>query len=194
MTLEEHLACPKCGYDLHGIPEIRCPECGFRYDAAALRSMAASAEWTRLAVAQDLIVRAAIAGALAVPAVCERAGISGSAQFAVIAVAYVAVFLTWTVLTEAYRGLAPMPNLVMLYAAIAVGIGYLLQVFPAGVLAVGVVVLAFAWFIRLRNWPRLSPPENIRPAGLRRSVARYSIVATSLLVFASLLVLFALVR
>ncbi len=36
MTLAKHLACLECGYDLHGIPEVRCPECGFHYDAKAL--------------------------------------------------------------------------------------------------------------------------------------------------------------
>ena len=192
--LEDHLACPRCGYDLHGIPEVRCPECGFRYDAAALRSMAASAEWTRLAAARDLIVRGAIAAGSATPAVCEQVGISGWAQFGVVAVAYTAVFLTWIVLTERYGDLASIPNLVLLYVAIAVGIGFLLRLCPACALGVGILALAFAWSIRLRNWPRLSPPENIRHAELRRSVVRYSLVGTSLLLFASLLMLFALVR
>ncbi len=33
--------CPQCGYDLWGIPEQRCPECGFRYQWAAIRRMSA---------------------------------------------------------------------------------------------------------------------------------------------------------
>ncbi|UCE59785.1 MAG: hypothetical protein JSU63_20375 [Phycisphaerales bacterium] len=97
--LEEHLACPQCGYDLHGIPEIRCPECGFKYDAAALRSMAVSAEWTRLAAARELIVRAAMAAALTLPAACDRVGISSLGHLYVLALVYGAVFLVWMVLT-----------------------------------------------------------------------------------------------
>lgn len=31
--------CPDCGYDLRGIPEGACPECGFRYDRQAVRSL-----------------------------------------------------------------------------------------------------------------------------------------------------------
>lgn len=31
--------CPSCGYNLYGIPEVRCPECGFRYDLRAVRSL-----------------------------------------------------------------------------------------------------------------------------------------------------------
>lgn len=30
-----HLTCPRCGYDLHGLPEPRCPECGRAFDEQA---------------------------------------------------------------------------------------------------------------------------------------------------------------
>lgn len=31
-------SCPKCGYDLRGLPEPRCPECGAAVDPSAIRS------------------------------------------------------------------------------------------------------------------------------------------------------------
>lgn len=34
--------CPACGYNLYGIPEERCPECGLRYDLRAVQSVARS--------------------------------------------------------------------------------------------------------------------------------------------------------
>src|SRR3954470_18282871 len=34
---EEQLHCPICDYDLRGLPEPRCPECGFRFTWEELR-------------------------------------------------------------------------------------------------------------------------------------------------------------
>ena len=194
MTLEEHLTCPKCGYDLYGIPEVRCPECGFRYDAAALRTMAASAEWTRLATARELTVRATLAVVLALPAVCNAFGILGWAQFGVVAVAYVIAFWTWALLTGAYQGLASIPGLLTLFVAVAVGAGRAFQYVPGLALVAGVIALGLAWIVRLRDWPTLLPSANIRFAELRRLVLRYSLASTLLLIVASLLVLLALIR
>ncbi|MCC7292554.1 MAG: hypothetical protein IT449_10890 [Phycisphaerales bacterium] len=40
IPLDIELHCPQCGYDLRGIPEERCPECGFGFDVPALRDLA----------------------------------------------------------------------------------------------------------------------------------------------------------
>lgn len=193
MTLEDHLACPKCGYDLHGIPEVRCPECGFRYDAAALRSMAASAEWIRLVAARMLIVRATLAAALTAPAVLNRLGISGLSSFCVIAVAYLAAFLTWAVLTDAYVGLASIPTLLMVLLGVGLFVTCIGHAVPWASLGVGTVFLLLAWMVRIRYWPRLAPPSNTPSAGLRRSVVHHSVTGTVLLLVASLLVVTVLV-
>lgn len=185
--LEEHLACPKCGYDLHGIPEARCPECGFGYDAAALRSVATYAEWVRLGVAQRLIVRATIAAAFALPVVCARLGAAGWMQLCVAIAAYAAAFLTWVFLTDAYRGWASGPSLLALFIGLGVGIGLALRVLPMSALVGAFAVLASAWWVRLRNWPTLPPSENSESAELRRSVERYSRAGTLLLILATLL-------
>lgn len=37
------LRCVACGYDVRGIPEAQCPECGFGYDHAAIRTTASHA-------------------------------------------------------------------------------------------------------------------------------------------------------
>ena len=34
---DDALTCPLCGYDLRGLPEDRCPECGHAFDPASLR-------------------------------------------------------------------------------------------------------------------------------------------------------------
>ncbi len=192
--LEEHLACPKCGYDLHGIPEVRCPECGFRYDAAALRSMIASDECTRLVVARDVTVRATIAAGLLVPLICSSLGIFGWSLFFVVAVAFIVVFSTWVVLTNAYRGLSSVPNLLTLFVALAVGIGFILRSVPGLTMYAAILILALTWVSRLMDWPILPRNCDAGTDDLRRSVDRYSIVATLMLVAASTLFLVVLVR
>lgn len=194
MTLEDHLACPKCGYDLHGIPEVRCPECGFRYDAAALRSMAASAEWIRLVAARMLIVRATWAAALTVPAVLDRLSINGLSSLCVIAIAYLAAFLTWAVLTDAYVGLASIPNLLTVLLGVGLFIMCIGHAVPWASLGVGIVFLLLAWTARIRYWPTLLPPSNTPSIELRRSVVRHSVAGTVLLLSASLLVVIVLLR
>lgn len=49
--MHQHLHCPQCGYDLTGLPENRCPECGVPFDPAGLRRLRASAiSWTELLI------------------------------------------------------------------------------------------------------------------------------------------------
>ena len=37
---DENLVCPLCDYDLRGLTEARCPECGYTFDWADLRDPA----------------------------------------------------------------------------------------------------------------------------------------------------------
>ena len=190
------MACPNCGYDLYGIPEVRCPECGFRYDIPALRSMAASAEWTRLVAGRTLTVRAVWAAVLVVPAVLDGLGINGIAAFLVVAVSCVIAFVVWVVLTDAYTGLASIPKLL----AVMLGLGALFVfVCIAGVLPLisfgaGIIFLILAWMVRIRHWPQLPPAANAPSPKLRRLVIRHSYAGTVLLLLASILVIVALFR
>lgn len=49
------LVCPQCGYDLRGIPEFRCPECGFAYDRAAIEGLAERASLIELAALHAVV-------------------------------------------------------------------------------------------------------------------------------------------
>lgn len=65
---EFDLFCPACAYNLYGIPPRRCPECGFRYDRAALLDFTAGERAAQLHARSAALVRGvyAIAFALSV--------------------------------------------------------------------------------------------------------------------------------
>src|SRR5262245_8503778 len=39
LGIEEHLYCTGCGYDIIGLSESRCPECGLEFDVDELRTL-----------------------------------------------------------------------------------------------------------------------------------------------------------
>ena len=186
---ETHLACPNCGYDLHGIPQVRCPECGFGFDHAALRSLADSADWVRLAAARAVIVRASIAAALWMPLVVAKIGGSGFVLFVVTAAAYLSAYVITLVVTDAYKGPESLPGLITLFVTLGVALVLVLSTASVVVLVVGLVLLVHGWYVRLFKWVALAPSSNVRSTDVRRSVARHSIGATCLLIAASLLLL-----
>jgi ribosomal protein L37E len=98
-TSEQHLSCPKCGYDLYGLPAIRCPECGFRYDTAALRALAVETDWIRLAVAQDVTKWAASAAFLSLPGAMAQLGLDLVARLVILIVVSTLAFFAWAWVT-----------------------------------------------------------------------------------------------
>ena len=187
---EEHLFCPKCGYDLHGIPEVRCPECGFRYDHEALKSLADSTYWARLAAARVVIVRAAIVAALIIPIAAEKAGASGFILLVVAAAAYLTAFTVSIIATDAYKGPESLVGLLAIFVGLGVAFGLVLRLALSVVLIVGMVLLAHGWYVRIFKWVALAPSSNVPSPELRRSVVRHSMGATCLMIIASLLLLF----
>ncbi len=62
----EEMYCPRCGYNVRGIPEDRCPECGFGFQRAAIRSLAIANFDCRLTNYQRTVLYAAISLACSV--------------------------------------------------------------------------------------------------------------------------------
>lgn len=183
---DQHLSCPKCGYDLYGIPETRCPECGFGFDFAALRDLGASVLWQRHVVAQVVIERALMSVALVAYTVLGNLGITGRHRVYIVAVAYVSAFATWAVLSDF---LGSSRNAVLSLPVLFVGGGFALLtalwVAPVVPVVAGTLLLARAWLLRTRNWGDIRSAGTSQPPAELRTVSEYSAAATFVLGFAS---------
>jgi len=189
MILTKHLACPQCGYDLHGIPDVRCPECGFHYDAKALVWVATFDEAARLAAARTLIARATVVAALTVPVGCPGVGFYGRVTIGLLMACFLGAFITWVVYTDHYDGINSIPLLSLIFSGAAIFYWLGLLIFPLGLLICGAYVLLTAWVTRLGDYTPPPPPTNVRYADLHLSAQRQCLVGDILLVAATLLVL-----
>ena len=116
------LACPQCGYDLFGIPQARCPECGFGFDYAALRHFASTNSLTRYLAARAVITWAGVALACTVPALVQRLQFHGVTATLLIFFAYLAGFAVWYVFSNVYDGVAPLPVILAMFVGTGVGV------------------------------------------------------------------------
>ncbi|HUU84538.1 MAG TPA: hypothetical protein VM243_13650 [Phycisphaerae bacterium] len=90
-TEASDLLCPQCGYDLRGIPEQRCPECGFGFDHAALRALTSQDNWERDSAYRRTILWAALSVALLVSPVLRGTSLSGLPRLVMIVAPLLAV-------------------------------------------------------------------------------------------------------
>lgn len=163
MTLAKHLACLECGYDLHGIPEVRCPECGFHYDAKALVWVATFDEAARLAAARILIARATAAAALAAPCGCLSVGFGGWGTAFLLMACFLGAFITWAAYADHYDGIESIPLLSIIFSWAAVFYWLGVLIYPLGLLICDAFVLLTAWVIRLRHCPAYRPAILAEP-------------------------------
>jgi hypothetical protein len=89
MSEWESLYCPECAYDLRGIPEGRCPECGFGFERAAVRSIA----WLHLKARCSIYRRMVLIAGIA--ALCWLVGEWQWLRGAFVVVLGAALFVIW---------------------------------------------------------------------------------------------------
>jgi len=142
--------------------------------------MAASAEWTGLAAAREVTVHAIVAAA-AVPALCDAIGIGGWVAVGVATAACTVAFITWVILADEYHGVSSSEGLLARFLVVFAAFWALGRL----MVLVGIAALTAAWYIRLRYWPVLSPPGNLRSAEMRSLVVRYRIMGMWALVVAT---------
>lgn len=186
---EEHLTCPECGYDLFGIPEERCPECGFGFDHAALRTIGNTTEFDRWIAGRTVIRRAIVAAALILPLVTEDLIVSAGAHSILSTIIYIAAFAVWVVTTDTHRNPGEWATALTTFLIIAVVLLRAATSFPGWIRWMATLFLAWAWFVRIVDWPILHRPHDAQPTQRRRSADRASMIANLTLASASLIIL-----
>lgn len=185
----EHLACPKCGYDLFGIPAVRCPECGFRYDALAVKAMLSNLQWARLGLADEIVACANIGWVIALMEILDHARLAAYLWVFVVTLvaAYLIIFLSWGLSTDFYGTLKP-PSFVILvtcWCLVWMRRSSLVEV-------AGVAIVGYASFLRLVKWRTLPAPYSARTRDLQAFIERRSLYSTAALCLATILLVLSL--
>lgn len=160
MHPSESIPCPACGYNLHGLPETACPECGSAFTTHAATRIRAD----RVAAWEEVLdcIRAAqwlwacVIGSVA--ALAGAMGISGDSEAAVLTVVAGCLLgmtglgaswgiKVWTAARmedpESF-GIGPSTNLRGTVRAVSI---------PAVLIAIPCMLLAIAvWTLRLTEW------------------------------------------
>ena len=180
----EHPTCPKCGYDLYDIPEVRCPECGFGFDRAALRDIQSTVEWQRLAVAQAISVRASLATASGLPLLLVRLDVYPITRLLLSALVFSVAVYYAAKQSGQVSSLASVPGLLQAVVGVfcfLVAVMTLRHALAWPAHCVGLLVLILAWLIRLREWPQIAEPIERERTEFQRAVARSGVCAHALL-------------
>jgi rubredoxin len=163
--------CPSCGYNLFGIPQVRCPECGFRYDYAGIAALAKE-ESLRSYWAKLVITRSAFTLAFAVPALTRLMHGSLLASYLTVLTLLVgAVVLRQRLLAATpYRFWETLPLAWLCAVALAALAGQLLLLPQVGAL-IATAILADGWLLFLGRLSRPSYCTLSLPDQLQRRLA-----------------------
>lgn len=182
---DEHIKCPKCDYDLYGLRELRCPECGFHFTVSAVKAMMSAAEGQRLASAQTVISFSAIVTAIGACIVAPRVGLPFVLLLLLGVAGYTWAFVTWVKVTDRYYGPEALPWLVKLYMFVGMAGGIVLNNSPKLMLWAITVLCIAAWIVFAYSWPKLPERDSPRHQGLNQHARRYSHHATGLIILAT---------
>jgi hypothetical protein len=104
-----------------------------------------------------------------------------------VSIVYVAAFVCWALLSDAWHGPQSIPNLIILFIGLGIALVWILPFVPWVAVLASTLFLFSGWMVRLRRWPTVSPVENISSDHLRRAVTRQSIVGECALAIATIL-------
>lgn len=183
--------CPNCGYDLRGIPEQRCPECGFGYDHAGIKTLAGQRACDMLAAYRHAVFGSAFAAAIAlvslsagwIPAPAIRFGM-------VLVLLWITEVVRRTTAGERLRDWSAEPFHLLALALVQILLSVVLLLLVWSICWwVGAAVAVYAWCVYFTRPRDLPFSAFSHPAPFRRRLQRYRVAAGLGLVVASFLVL-----
>lgn len=187
--IDEDLYCLQCGYNLRGIPENRCPECGFGYDRGAIRAESISEACNRHPASRRAM------GFAAFSTVCALAYLTSRGSWSVTLGFALALALLLCALLSRFTGLAAsrswFPESSFFYWLL---IPTVLFVWDRTVLAaIGAgVAIAVGWIVCLVDLSAASPATGNLSEQLQRHLKRYRIASIATLSGATVLALLCL--
>ena len=171
----EHVRCPRCDYDLFGIPEHRCPECGYGYDHEAIRALAAGEAAKRLAAARGIIRSSVICAALTVFPLLASLDASRPLQ---IVLGTSSLIVAEFVRRRFAQPKAPMffdaPIFDLVFLPAGLGLAAIIYMLPKFGVLLAVIAVTRAWLTRLTDWRAITPSAASLPAVVQREVRRHS--------------------
>jgi len=113
------VVCLQCGYDLRGIPEQRCPECGYGYDHTAIRALALEECWLQDCSYRKITRFSVMAAALSMPSFCWAVKLRPTLIFLSVVMSLLIGILFWRRFTPA-RAPKSANGLLLVPAVVAV--------------------------------------------------------------------------
>lgn len=176
--LEDHFRCPQCDYDLHGLADGGCPECGFRYDLPALKALSRARQRDRESVAREMGFYGRLGSVMVAPAFLMAVGLNSSVSFILVYMLHVAVFvimlardrIDWVMNDQVmgHPGQRFGGPLILLLPFAMVASAVCFTTFLGPVLAF--IVLLVGWLVRLIDWNRLPSVVDPKSDEARRAL------------------------
>lgn len=182
--IDEDLYCPQCGYNLRGIPENRCPECGFGYDRGAIRAQAISEACNRHAALRHVMGYAIFAATCALVYLVSRTRLNLTLGF-VLALALIvfAILPRSTRIADPHLWVPESPFFYWLLLPLAL---FLWGLTGMAVIAAG-VGLVMGWLTCLEDLKAMRLTSGNLSEELQRHLKRYRIASTVILCGATVL-------
>ncbi len=187
---KEHLYCTQCGYNLRGIPENRCPECGFGYDRGAIRGPSISEACNRYTASKRALGLAVFA------TMCALAHLAPRSRWSLAFGLALALALLFAALLPRFTGWANardwFPESSFFYWLLVPMALFLWQRTELATIGAGVGITV-GWLACILDLSAGSPASGNLSEQLRRHLRRYRIASIVILSGATVLTLLCLI-
>lgn len=166
--------CPSCGYNLYGIPEERCPECGLRYDLRAVRTLGRVAHHQLVDNACHVTVWSVLAiGLVSAPILLAFRGSEGFALLVCLVVMLAGIVLRRVLYSAALVDWRDNPAAILVSAMACFFAATASSQLPICARIVATAILAGLWWIHTGSDDRFEFADQSVPTAYRREFVRF---------------------